>query len=225
MRTYVEVIPAADGGELARAWSFDLGQWGVSATADSISAAVDKLQQVTWASSLEVDEVIYGDERAFSRDLEPATAGERASTLTILEQSRDRTFDLMLSATEDDLDRPLDAGDQSHNPWKTARELAWHFADVESRVLIPALGLRPRPREEALLDELRSSHNAVMEAVAKLPEALITVTPSGSEWTSVKVLRRLAWHERQHLARLEQLLANKVDASTESSNEASHFFG
>lgn len=45
-----------------------------------------------------------------------------------------------------------------------------------------------------------------MKAVEAMPADLVVDGPHGT-WTSVKVLRRLAWHERGELAVMRSMLA------------------
>jgi hypothetical protein len=74
-------------------------------------------------------------------------------------------------------------------------EMAWHVADTESRYYLPRLGLPARPREADLMAELAASARHVREAVDGLAADLVRA--HGDEtWTTTKVLRRLAWHER-----------------------------
>ena len=207
MRAYVEVNPDDRRDISARAWSFDLAHWGISASAGTPSAALELLQRSTAAPDLELGELIEGRALAFSRDLEPATPGERAATLTILERARARTLELVAAATDDQLTRPAEwAPHIDARGFDSARFLVLSYVDAESREYPAALGLPGRPEEESLLDELEASHEHAMRMVAALPEVLITATAEGDEWTAVKVLRLLAWRERAHAELLEQLL-------------------
>jgi hypothetical protein len=52
----------------------------------------------------------------------------------------------------------------------------------------------------------RESHEHVLATLDKLPADLVS-EHNGQEWTTVKVLRRLAWHEPGELAVLRRLLA------------------
>jgi hypothetical protein len=90
--------------------------------------------------------------------------------------------------------------------WRTARQLAWHIADTESRYYLTGLGVPARARAADLTSELRESHSHVRAALRTLPPDR-TIQHNGAEWTTVKVLRRLAWHEIGELVVLRRLLA------------------
>jgi hypothetical protein len=88
--------------------------------------------------------------------------------------------------------------------WRTLRQMAWHVADTESRYYLPRLGLAGRPREADLLGELQRSAEHVRAAVSSV--APTRLRRSGGEvWTTTKLLRRLAWHERGELVVMRQL--------------------
>jgi hypothetical protein len=76
--------------------------------------------------------------------------------------------------------------------------MAWHVADTESRYYLPRLGLPSRPREADLLPELQRSAAHVHAAVRRVAPALLRRS-DGEVWTTTKLLRRLAWHERGEL--------------------------
>lgn len=207
MRAYVEVHTDQHGSMSSRAWTFDLGFWGTSRSAETPAGAIAMLQRATGAPTMELEEQVHDFDPSFARDLEPATPGERATTMEILERARARTLQLVESAEWWQLSRPSDEieGVDSQG-YASAGELAFAFAEAESRRFLPALGFEPRDALPDLLDELEASHRHVMKSVASLPDVLIAITPEGGEWTSVKLLRVLAWHERAHLSLLEALL-------------------
>jgi hypothetical protein len=66
--------------------------------------------------------------------------------------------------------------------------------------------VEPRPRAADLLTELRESHVHVRTTLRELPPDLVHHR-NRKEWTTVKVLRRLAWHETGELVVLQRLLA------------------
>lgn len=88
--------------------------------------------------------------------------------------------------------------------WRTLRQMAWHLADTESRYYLPALGLPSRPREGELLRELRRSATHVQTAVTDVAPDLVRRS-GGEVWTTTKLLRRLAWHERGELVVMQRL--------------------
>lgn len=151
-------------------------------------------------------ERVQGDEQAFDRDRVPCTAQEREATLTILRQSRPQTIALLRSCSAaeldwDDPERVLPAFAR----WRTLRQMGWHIADTESRYYLPCLGLGQRERAAGLLEELERSAVHVRAVVETMP-ADLTVEGECGSWTSVKVLRRLAWHERGELVAMRAML-------------------
>lgn len=248
MRAYVEVQTDPNGDPVARAWAFDLAHWGISRAAETTAGALSSLQRATGASAIELEEIVEDHDPAFARDLEPARPGERAATIAILDAARRRTLALVASASQDQLTRPSAwAPHIESEGWQSALDLAWSFADVESRIYLPALGLPTRrsllaiaaaqlsasrtlvagaeSQADVLIDEpaadtpdiaarvallpaeLEQSHAHVIAQVRTLPDVRIRTTPEGGEWTSVKLLRTLAWRERSLLPLFEALLA------------------
>lgn len=191
------------------AWTFDLPHWGlVGLGADEASALV-ALEVVTGhpVATYTVAERIHGNERAFARDREPATPGELATTRCLLEAARDETIQLVATASQAELDWDDPARRlPSWAWWRTPRQLAWHIAETESRYYLTGLGLPARPPAADLLTELRESYAHVQATLSEIP--LDRTNRRGEqEWTTVKVLRRLAWHEAGELVVLRRLLA------------------
>ena len=186
-------------------WSFDPELWGFCAQGETAQDAV-----AAWTERFgpsRVVEEIHGDEQAFGRDLEPASDEELEMTLRILRQQRDRALSLFEASSfreldRDDPDRPLPAWAR----WRTVRQMLWHICDTESRYYLPQLHLPARERCMDLLDELTESHRHVSDQLAGMPRSL-AVRENGEVWSSTKLLRRLAWHERGELEAIEQLLA------------------
>jgi hypothetical protein len=157
------------------------------------------------AQQLTVVERIEGDEQAFHRDHQPATASERTRTLEILSAARERTLALIAACSDavldwDDPERVLPAW----ATWRTLRQMAWHLADTESRYYLPALGLPARARAGDLLEELQRSAEHVRTTVASMAPSLVRRS-GGEVWTTTKLLRRLAWHERGELVVMRRL--------------------
>ncbi|WP_203914279.1 DinB family protein [Rhizocola hellebori] len=209
MRTvsvYVEddVGLAFDHGTAA--WVFDLDLWGVCGQGpDEPSALADLRRRVPNDVDLAVAERIEGDEQAFLRDHQPSTAQERQITMAILAETRPQTLHLVGSNS----DRLLDWDDASRvlpsfARWRTLRQIAWHIADTESRYYLPMVGLGYRERAANLLTELRDSFAHVRKTLASMPKDMLREV-DGQTWTSAKVLRRLAWHERGELAVMRSL--------------------
>jgi hypothetical protein len=213
LSAYVEVGVGAHVDNAVVAWAFDLDLWGVCGQGTSEASALDALARaasaVRGAVPVRVVERIHGDEQAFARDHQPAADSERARTLDTLAEARGETLALIAACPDPVLD--WDDPQRVLPPWanwRTLRGMAWHVADTESRYYLPGLGLPARPREGDLLEELRRSGEHVRAVVATVAPALVREAP-GQVWTTTKVLRRLAWHERSEL-RTMRLLAERA---------------
>ena len=211
LRAYVETgVDLAGTGGVA-AWSLDLSHWGRCGQGDTERQAVaDLAVRCGWpdARSVEVIERIHGDEQAFERDLEPPARAEVEATMVVLDEVRPRTIELVAAATETALDRDDPARVlPGWASWRTPRQLAWHLADTESRYYLPSLGLPSRDRADDLVAELSRSAQQVRHVLDTLPANSLVSREQGEVWTTVKLLRRLAWHERGELEVLTRLLS------------------
>lgn len=195
----IGVSMAYDVGSAA--WVFEQDAWGTCGQGTDEGAALRELsRQLGPGTRLEVVERIRGDEQAFQRDWEPCLDAEREQTLAILSRARSRTVDLLRSVPtaaldSEDLQRSL----PSFANWRTLRQMAWHIVDTESRDYLPAAGLAAKARSDDLLTELTESAAHVRRQLRQMP-ADLHVEQHGEVWTAVKLLRRLAWHERGELA-------------------------
>lgn len=205
---YVENSAGPAGDLASAAWSFDLDQWGRCGQGADEALALQDLQRALGPrAELLVAERVEGDEQAFNRDRVPCTEGERRATLEILRQIRPQTVALLRSCSAaelewDDPERVL----PSFAGWRTLGQMGWHIADTESRYYLPCLGLGYRERAEELFVELERSAEHVRTVIEVMPGDLAVEGEQGS-WTSVKVLRRLAWHERGELAVMREMLS------------------
>ncbi len=207
---YLEVGVGAHVDNAVVAWAFDLDLWGTCGQGLQETAALQALAHAAAhargsAQYVVVVERIHGDEQAFGRDHQPATASERAQTLAILSAARQQTLTLISACPDPVLD--WDDPQRVLPPWaswRTLRQLAWHVADTESRYYLPRLGLPSRPREVDLLQDLQRSAAHVQAAVSSVAPALLRRS-DGEVWTTIKLLRRLAWHERGELVVMRRL--------------------
>lgn len=194
---------ASTGG--AAAWAFTDETWGVCIQGATVEEAIANWTQRVGPAT--IAELIEGDEQAFSRDHRPAEDRELALTLEILTEQRRRAITLLDSLD----DATLDYDDPERimptwASWRTIRQTLWHLCDTESRYYLPSTGLPSRVPVADLRAELILSHQHVVNVLMDLPRDL--VRPEGGEvWTSTKLLRRLAWHERGELDALDDLLA------------------
>ena len=205
--TYVEngVSLAHDVGSAA--WVYDLDLWGTCGQGTDQGAALrDLRRRLGHRVDLVVVEQIRGDEQAFARDRLPCTRDEREVTLDILGRVRRETIALLRSCTPAELDS------EDHNralpsfaSWRTLRQMGWHIADCECRYYLPAAGLPTRSRRTDLLEELAESAAHVRRQLRAMP-ADLRAARDGEVWTAVKLLRRLAWHERGELEVMRTML-------------------
>jgi uncharacterized damage-inducible protein DinB len=210
LSVYVEVGVGAHVDNAVVAWAFDLDLWGSCGQGLHEASSLEALVRVARSlrggpQHLAVVERIEGDEQAFRRDHQPATADERAQTLRMLGAAREQTLRLVEACPDAVLD--WEDPERVLPPWawwRTLRQMAWHVADTESRYYLPALGLPSRPREDDLLRELRRSALHVHAAVTSVDPARVQRS-RGEVWTTTKLLRRLAWHERGELVAMRQL--------------------
>lgn len=188
------------------AWSFDVEAWGSCGQGpDEASALGDLSLELGRIHELVVVEHVRGDEQAFQADFIPATGQQREATLRILTESRASTLALLASCSDavldyDDPDRHL----PSWASWRTLRQMFWHLADVESRYYLPSLGLPGREPEAELREELLASGDYLSQVIRTVPADLAHVE-KGEVWTSTKLLRRVAWHERSELKTMRRL--------------------
>lgn len=205
---YVEngVSMAHDVGSAA--WVYDLDLWGVCGQGTDEGAALrDLARALGHHVEIAMAEQLWGDEQAFERDRRPCTEEERRLTLDILRATRAQTLALLGSCTPAELDsvdhnRAL----PSFASWRTLREMGWHITDTECRYYLPAAGLSSRRPEPDLLSELRVGAAHVQDQVGRMSPDVV-VERDGDVWTTVKLLRRLAWHERGELAVMRRMLA------------------
>ena len=199
---------AYDSGVVA--WTYDLNAWGRCGQGpDEASALADLAAAVgVDPAGLTVAERIYGDERAFDRDHVPATDAERAATLASLAAARAGTRALLTACRTAgsellDFDNPARVL-PSWARWRTLVAMFWHVTDTECRYYFPGLGLPSRPRADDLDTELDACTAHVRATVLDMPDDLVH-RHRDEEWTSTKVLRRLAWHERGELRAMRDL--------------------
>lgn len=159
------------------------------------------------------------DEGAFDFERESATSAERERTLTLYRWARHDLVQILAQAS----DAELDWVDPSRELppwawWRSSRQMAWHCAISESCYYLDRVGIPrpdafaeltsplPAPPTGQLLDLLAISRAHVEAWIEGMPSDLAIV--HGSEvWTTRKVLRRLAGHERAENDVTRELLA------------------
>jgi len=218
MRAYVDQRAGMAEDGWSAAWTFDLEHWGTCGQGPDDDAALadlaarcglgaEALDAGTLQVAERVDRAKTGDETVFDRDRVPATEAEREATLAILDVMRARTLELVRGAPPSvlayrDPHRVLPV----YAWWQTVGQLALHTADTESRYYLPLLGLPARERASDLVTELEESGAHVRRVVSRMEPDLASTSDRHGSWTSVKVLRRLAWHERGELEVLARLV-------------------
>lgn len=215
MRAYLDQRAGMADDGWSAAWTFDVEHWGTCGQGPDDDAALTDLAARcgldAGAAALEVvervDRARSGDETVFHRDRLPASEAERAATLAILERARARTLELVRGAPPGVLSyRDPDRALPPYAWWHTVGQLALHIADTESRYYLPLLGLPTRERAGDLVTELEESGAHVRRVVSQMAPDLASASDAHGSWTSVKVLRRLAWHERGELDVLARLV-------------------
>jgi hypothetical protein len=200
---YVEtgIGMAFDAG--AAVWCFDDDLWGRCVQGPTEDAAIDAFTQAQ--GPVRVVECISGDERAFERDHVPATDRELELTLLTLAEQRVRSIGLATRLPDNVLDRDDPARVMPRwAHWRTIRDTLWHIADTESRYYLPRLEVPTRERAGTLVEELQASAAHVRRTLPALPRDRVV---AGAEtWTTTKLMRRLAWHERGELEAVGALL-------------------
>ncbi|MBO0610785.1 hypothetical protein [Myceligenerans salitolerans] len=225
MRVYLDQHAGMAEDGWSAAWTFDLPYWGTCGQGPDDDAALADLAArcgleagSVGAGAFEiaerVDRATTGDETVFDRDRVPASEAERTATLRILERARARTSELIRTASSHvmeyrDPGRVLPA----YASWHTVAQLAWHIADTESRYYLPLLDLPSRPRAADLVTELEESGAHVRRVVSRMRPDLAVESDAHGAWTSVKVMRRLAWHEPGELHVLAGLIERAKGSS------------
>lgn len=205
------VVDASDTmarlGEVA-VWSFDLEAWGECAQASTETEALTRFARRAGVSlqDLETSERISGPDGIFSEDTLPATENQVSRTIRILEAQRRETLALLDAST----DAELDAEDQTvaqpaWMPWRTPRTILRHIADTEARAYPRWCGLPQLEPVDDLREELSRSTQHIREVILEMPRSFRT-THRHETWTPVKLLRRLAYHERIELVFLRRSL-------------------
>lgn len=197
-------------GEVA-VWSFDLSVWGECAQAASEGEALARFARRVGVAvaDLEVHERITGPAGVFAEDLLAADDEQISRTLEVLDAERARTLALLSTASEADLD---EADPSVRQPdwmsWRTPRAILRHIADTESRTYPRWCGLPELQRVPDLREELDRSAQHIRNLLTTMPRMFQT-EHHGEAWTPVKLLRRLAWHERIELIFLRRRLAQR----------------
>lgn len=89
--------------------------------------------------------------------------------------------------------------------WRTPRQIFRHIADTEARAYPRWCGLPQLGPVEGLRAELEASARHARRVIQEMPRSF-TAEHRGETWTPVKLLRRLAWHERIELIFLRRRL-------------------
>lgn len=198
MDVFVDAGPAMSAlGEVA-VWSFDLDHWGECGQGVDEAAALANLARRTGNIQQRiVDRITTARlEQVFTADLLPATDEQIAATSEALRHERALTTALISRASAQQLDAvDDDVAQPSWMRWRTAAAVAWHIADTESRHYMRLLGAGERAAVPDLLVELEQSGAWIQDRLRTIPRSAV-MQHRTETWTTVKVLRRLAWHER-----------------------------
>lgn len=227
MRAYVERHISELGTPVIRAWSFEPSSWGTVGTGHDSESAAEDLRRWTGWDRVEIAEDIDGHDIAFSRDLHAATPGERTLSVAIARMERQRTLALLRETEPWNLGRPVSDAGVAGEALRIADLRVTTTADLLRRLIAlesvedrrslglagQASGMAGDPVDEvpetveAMTRALTESHLAAATAARHLPPRLIRAAPTVGEWSSVKLLRLLAWRERALGGLLAALLA------------------
>lgn len=192
-------------GEVA-VWSFALEHWGECAQAGDEEAALSAFARRTGARPMRVVERVTGPAAVFEADLVPASEAQIRRTLEVLAEQRthslvllDRTPPALLGVVDERVEQP------GWMTWRTPAAILRHIADTESRAYLRWTRLPQREPVDDLRAELEASAAHVRAVLLAMPRDLVA-EHRGETWTAVKLLRRLAWHERVELVFLRRRL-------------------
>lgn len=192
-------------------WSFELEAWGECAQAATEEEARSRFARRARIAPevLEVQERITGATAVFANDLLPGKDAQISRTVQIIDAQRILTLALLNAATDEELDMHDPAVKQpAWMAWRTPGEILRHIADTEARAYPRWCGLAQLEPIDDLREELARSSRHIREIVHTMPRTFRN-EHRGEMWTPVKLLRRLAWHERIELVflrrRLQQL--------------------
>ena len=189
--------PMAAVGEVA-VWSFDLSAWGECTQAATEADAISRFAARVGLDpkQLVVIEKITGPDALFLSDRLPASDMQIATTVEMLDEQRARTLSLVASVPDADMDAEDDSVAQpSWMSWRTPRQILRHIADTEARAYPRWCGLTELEPVDDLRLELERSAMHVRGLIRSMPRTFES-EHRGEIWTPVKLLRRLAWHER-----------------------------
>ncbi|RIX30320.1 hypothetical protein D1781_02475 [Amnibacterium setariae] len=177
-------------------WSLDLAAWGECAQAETEALALEALRRRTGADGVVVTETLRGEDQLFAADRAPATDAHVTRTLAVLREERTRTIEQLRTAGPERWDREDPDVDQpGWMPWRTPAAIARHVVDTESRGYARRLGLPELEPVDDLLEELSRSAAHVRGLLASMPRTGVH-RYRDELWTPMRLLRRLAWHER-----------------------------
>ena len=229
-------VDVGDAGGVEAA-ALDIEHWGLDAYGRDETDALEQLTSVAhsrFTAFLEAhgdscrasDEVTVvshqthlNEEGAYDFERESARVDERARTLELHGWARADLLKMLRDAAEEELDwADPDRELPSWAWWDTPRKMAWHCAITETRYYLGRLGIAPpdpfaaltrplpAPSTSDLLELLFISQEHVRLWVERLPDCLVVETED-EVWTTRKVLRRLAGHERDENHVTASLLA------------------
>ena len=141
----------------------------------------------------------------FLHDWKPLTAADVEHGLKVLAASRRDLLNTVHTLTQEQLERTY-PGER----WNILGILR-HIGGVEWWYL-ERLGVAKMTREQLPKDSLERLNAGRLELVEALPGLVDQERVIGREgelWSPRKVLRRAAWHERDHIAHIRQLLARE----------------
>lgn len=138
----------------------------------------------------------------FESDALPINGVEVSRGLQVLAWSRVDLLDLVTSLSRSEMDRVVDGEDWS------IRAILRHIADKELEMLIqPGLaGVDENTFSTNELERLEQVRQRLNLALPLLAGVEMNWEVDGEKWSGRKLLRRAAWHERDHIQQILRIL-------------------
>jgi hypothetical protein len=145
------------------------------------------------------DRMIYG---LFEEDRRPLRLWDVDMIARLLEWNRADLLAVIQSAPAGAMDRPL-----ADPVWKTPADLLVHIYGAEQWLLSHlGLALERDNMPRGKMERLAAIRARTMEIVPQLAESEKIYEVDGELWSPRKVIRKILWHERDHIPQLADLL-------------------
>ena len=150
----------------------------------------------------ELSEEGYGVESFFRNDWKPIRADEVQRAQSLLGWARGDLLQIVTDLSEEHLDRQV-AGER----W-SIRGILKHIANAEWWYLdrLDLAETLPEGLPANALERLRFVRERLIAVMPSLVDRELVTGKNGELWSPRKLLRRAAWHERDHIEHISKLL-------------------